>query len=77
MKNQATPCRRRVSRRAELILVLGACACLLAAPASAADDAGIVKTSQGEVLIVRDGASLPAPVGTRDAEHDFRLAGQG
>ena len=52
-------------------------ACLLGTAACAADDAGVVKTSQGQVLIVRDGASLPAAVGSVVRQGDLLRTGEG
>lgn len=65
-----------LSRRAGLILALSVGACLFVAPA-AADDAGVVKTSQGKVQIARDGASLPAPVGTVVRQGDLLRTAEG
>jgi hypothetical protein len=76
MKNQAPLSRRMLSRRAGLILALSVGACLFVAPA-AADDAGVVKTSQGKVQIARDGASLPAPVGTVVRQGDLLRTAEG
>jgi len=41
----------------------------------AADEAGIVKTSKGQVTVERAGQKLPAPVGTRIFSSDTVLTG--
>ncbi len=58
-------------------LALLAAFCILGTAAYAADDAGVVKTSQGQVMIVRDGASLPAPVGSVVRQGDLLRTGEG
>jgi hypothetical protein len=50
---------------------------VLCPPACAADDAGVVKTSQGKVLIVRDGESLPAAVGSIVRQGDILRTAEG
>lgn len=54
------------SVREHMRVLLVVCACLLSAGTALAQNvAGIVKKSQGNVLIQREGKSIPAPVGTR------------
>jgi hypothetical protein len=74
MKREVTTCRGVAPGSAYFTVVLrkatlGAAflmvsAGLLAPVAHAGDEAGVVKTSQGKVLIMRDGASIPALVGS-------------
>lgn len=56
------------------ILCAWALALLLPA-AHAADEAGIVKTSKGQVSVERAGQKLPAPVGTQIFAQDTVLTG--
>lgn len=58
---------------AQLLLSLSLAAVL--AVAQAADEAGIVKTSKGQVTVERAGQKLAAPVGTRIYSSDSVLTG--
>lgn len=46
-----------------------------AAPAQAAEQAGMVKISRGQVTVERDNRQLPAPVGTRIFSSDRVITG--
>jgi hypothetical protein len=54
---------------------LVAAALLLQLPAWAADEAGMVKVSKGQVSVQRDKQQLPAPVGTRIYSSDRVMTG--
>ena len=55
----------RHTRNALALLLLA-----VLAPASWAADVGLIKTSKGGVVIVRDGQELPAPAGTAVRQSD-------
>jgi len=52
-------------RQLGVVLVL-----LVLAPAAIAADVGLIKTSKGGVVLVRDGQELPAPAGTPVRQSD-------
>lgn len=63
------------SHRAAALMIVGMAGSL---SALAADVAGMVKTSSGQVVIERQGATLPAPVGTQVLVADrVRTGGDG
>jgi hypothetical protein len=60
----------------ERIVLISALLLALAAPALAGSEVGQVKTSKGEVFIERNGARLPAPVGTMVEASDTLRTGR-
>ena len=65
------------SVRGVAVVVAALMVSVLCPAAYAADDAGVVKTSQGKVLILRDGESIPAAVGSIVRQGDVLRTAEG